>query len=88
MKIRWCAEKNRVLKFRYDISFRRLLRCRFIAMINHPGRANQKLMLFEREGYVWVVPFVTDEEGMFLKTFYPNRKYTRLYREGRLYEEN
>jgi hypothetical protein len=44
-------------------------------------------MLFEREGYVWVVPFVTGENEIFLKTFYPNRKYTRLYREGGLNEE-
>jgi hypothetical protein len=62
--------------------------CRLVGMINHPGRANQRLMLFEREGYIWVLPFVADENGMFLKTFYPNRKYTRFYREGRLNEED
>lgn len=39
-------------------------------------------MFFERESYVWVIPFVVGENEIFLKTLYPSRKYTRLYKEG------
>ncbi len=88
MKVRWCAEKNRVLKFRYGISSRSLMMCRLIGETHHPARANQKLMLYERNDYVWVIPLVFDDEGVFLKTFFPSRKYTRLWKEGRLYEED
>ena len=38
-------------------------------------------MLFEYKGYIWVVPFVKSSEEMFLKTLYPSRKYTTIYRK-------
>lgn len=82
LKVRWCPEKNRVLQFRYGISFWRLLHYRFICITDHHARSNQKLMLFEKDDYIWVVPFVEDKGEYFLKTFYPSRRYTRLYREG------
>ena len=42
-------------------------------------------MLFEYRKYVWLVPFVQEENGdIFLKTLYPSRKYTKLYKEGKL----
>ena len=87
MKIRWCVEKSRVLKFRYGVSFEDIVRCRLICMTQHPSRGNQELLLYERDDYIWVVPFVKDEDGIFLKTLFPNRKYTRLYRKGELNEE-
>ena len=41
----------------------------------------QKIFVVEIKGYVYVVPYVTDEERnvFFLKTFYPNRKLTKQY---------
>ena len=44
-------------------------------------------MFFERGGYVWVIPFIQGEDELFLKTFYPSRKYTRLYKEGWFHEK-
>lgn len=88
MKVRWCAEKSRVLKYQRGVSFEELLKERVITTVDHPTRGNQYLMLFEREGYVWVVPCVTEGNETFLKTLYPCRKYTRLYREGKLNEED
>lgn len=41
-------------------------------------------MLFEYRGYVWVVPYVADENEIFLKTLYPSRKYTTLHKKGGL----
>ncbi len=87
MKVKWCVEKDRVLKFRYGISFGRLIKCRKIGVMPHPARRNQRLMFFERGGYVWVIPFIQGEDELFLKTFYPSRKYTRLYKEGWFHEK-
>ncbi len=75
------------MKYQRGVSFEELLRERVITTVDHPARSDQHLMLFEREGYVWVVPCVTEGNETFLKTLYPCRKYTRLYREGRLNEE-
>jgi hypothetical protein len=41
-------------------------------------------MLFERRGYIWVVPFVAEKQGIFLKTLFPDRKFTKLYERGEL----
>jgi hypothetical protein len=85
--MRWCIEKDRALKYQYGVSFEVLLQCRKICTMDHPSRHNQNLMLFEREGYVWVIPFVIGENEIFLKALYPSRKYTRLYMKGDLNEE-
>ena len=45
-------------------------------------------MLFKYKRYIWVVPYVEDKETIFLKTLYPSRKYTKLYREGKLNEKD
>jgi hypothetical protein len=36
---------------------------------------NQKLIIVEIRGYVYYVPFVEDEEIVFLKNIIPSRKY-------------
>lgn len=41
-------------------------------------------MLFEYRGYVWVVPYVETGGELFLKTLFPSRKYTKLYKQGGL----
>lgn len=87
MKVRWCSEKNRILKYKYGISFGRLLQYPLVGIGHHPVRANQRMLFVLRMDYIWVIPFVIDEEELFLKTFYPSRKYTCRYREGRLNEK-
>jgi len=41
------------------------------------------MMLFEFEGYVWLVPYVDEGSYYFLKTAFPNRKFTKKYLGGR-----
>lgn len=53
-----------------------------IAVKEHPGRGNQNIMLFKYKRYIWVVPYVENEKEIFLKTLYPSRKYTKLYKRG------
>jgi hypothetical protein len=40
---------------------------------------HQRQIVIELDHYAWVVPYVEDEEEMFLKTLFPSRKATRDY---------
>lgn len=66
------------------VSFEEITTAELVAVIEHPRRRDQKIMLFVYQKYIWVVPFVETGTEIFLKTLYPSRKYTRLLR--RLYE--
>ena len=55
-----------------------------MAIQKHHKRESQKVMLFEHKEYIWVVPFVESEDEIFLKTLYPSRMYTKIYRRGEL----
>jgi len=82
-EIRWNALKSERLKRTRGASFEEILSSTFIAIKDHHAHAHQKIMLFEHKGYIWLVPFVETEEAIFLKTLYPSRKYTKLYRRRR-----
>jgi len=43
---------------------------------NHP---NQKIFVLEIDEYVYIVPFVENEDEIFLKTIIPSRKFTKKY---------
>ena len=54
-------------------------------LLEHPRRdryPNQKLFVVNVDGYVYLVPFVEDEQEVFLKTIIPSRKATRDYLGG------
>jgi uncharacterized DUF497 family protein len=77
---RWDEEKSELLKEARGASFEDITDSRLIAILKHPSRANQRLILFDHEDYVWVVPCVVEEKYYFLKTLYPSRKYTKLFK--------
>ena len=82
MEIRWNQSKSERLKRTRGVSFEEILKEKWITNIPHPGRSGQRVLLFERQGYIWLVPYVEDPRGIFLKTLYPSRDYTRLYKKG------
>lgn len=84
MEIRWNGLKSKRLKCTRGVSFEEILKERFVKFRLHPRLGHQLYMLFERKGYIWVVPFVVDEKGFFLKTLFPHRGFTKLYRRGEL----
>jgi len=51
-----------------------------VAILKHPSRANQKIMLFKFKKYIWIIPFVEEKDYYFLKTFFPSRKYTKIHK--------
>ncbi len=77
----WDDLKSQRLKKVRGASFDEVLGGRYIGTFDHHNRQHQKVMLFKFKGYVWVVPFVEKEGIVFLKTLYPSRKYTKLYRK-------
>lgn len=83
-EIRWDLEKIQKLKLERGVSFEEIIRCRLLGALQHPKRTNQKLLLFERENYIWVIPYVQKRDELFLKTLFPSRKYTRMLKEGEI----
>lgn len=65
------------------MSFEELICSDLIAVKKHPQKRNQSIMLFEYKEYIWVVPYVESEKEIFLKTLFPSRKYTQLYKKER-----
>ena len=43
---------------------------------------DQRLFIVNVDGYAYIVPFVEDEDVIFLKTIIPSRKMTKLYLGG------
>ncbi len=85
--INWSSEKNRWLKENRDICFEDILYYLdndfLVDDIEHPNKvkySNQRIMVFEIEEYIYLVPYVETEDEIFLKTILPNRKATKKYR--------
>jgi len=54
----------------------------FVSAMAHPTRDNQTIYFLRVEEYIIAVPCVDDEEvegGLFIKTAFHSRKYTRRY---------
>ena len=86
---KWNHEKNERLKAERGISFEQVIlhieRGELIDVVEHPNQSkypNQQMLIVKIEDYAYLVPFVEDEEGKFLKTIIPSRKATREYLGG------
>lgn len=85
-RLDWSNEKNRWLIEVRGVSFEdviyHLSRGGLLDILKHPNQerySGQKVMVVNIEGYACLVPFVEDEEAIFLKTVIPSRKMTRKY---------
>lgn len=86
--VKWNILKGERLKRTRGVSFEEIIRAKLVAVKRHPKKEYQDIMLFEYRGYIWVVPFVKDENEIFLKTLYPSRKYTKIYKKGNNHAQN
>ncbi|MBI2596432.1 BrnT family toxin [Candidatus Daviesbacteria bacterium] len=82
----WDKGKNVLLKKVRGIAFEDIKVAvdsgRLLDTFNHPNQTrypNQKIMVVEIDDYAYLVPFVRDEEKVFLKTIIPSRKATKKY---------
>ena len=79
-QIRWDVLKNEKLKKVRGASFEDLINSKLIKIMKNPKRVNQNIMLFEYKKYIWVAPFVEEKDYYFLKTLFPSRKYTKIFK--------
>ena len=82
----WNEEKNRWLKQERGVSFEQVVICiengKILDIIKHPNPEkypNQQFYIIDINSYVFIVPYVENENVIFLKTVFPSRKYTNLY---------
>ena len=86
---KWDHDKNERLKAERGLSFEQVIlhieRGDLIDVIEHPNQSkypNQQMLIVKIKDYVYLVPFVENEEGKFLKNISPSRKATREYLGG------
>ena len=82
----WNNEKNDQLKRKRNISFERIStqieNGKLLDIVDHPNKEqypNQKMYIVEYENYAYLVPFVQEDNKIFLKTIIPNRIATKKY---------
>jgi len=85
----WNDKKNATLKKERNLTFEEIVfhitHDGLLDVIQHPNQekySNQKMFIVNVEGYVCLVPFIEDDEIIFLKTIFPSRKMTRKYLGG------
>ncbi|MBI5147737.1 MAG: BrnT family toxin [Parcubacteria group bacterium] len=82
----WDPEKNERLARERGISFEAMLVAiedgNILDIVEHPNARkypNQKMLIVRFQEYAYLVPFVEDEERIFLKTIIPSREATKKY---------
>ena len=83
---RWNPEKNEALSVARGLSFEIIVVAiesnGLLDILAHPNPAKfprQRILVVAVDGYVYLVPFVDEQEYFFLKTIIPSRKATRDY---------
>lgn len=82
----WNTEKDQQLKAERNISFEEVVshieQGAVLDILAHPNQEKypgQRIFVVHMYNYVWLVPFVEDNDHVFLKTVMPSRKATRQY---------
>jgi hypothetical protein len=79
-----CLKKERNIEFE-KISIL-IEENKYIAVAEVPSRENQKMFILDYDDYIVCVPFVENEEEIFLKTAYRNRKINKRNKKGKEHE--
>jgi len=86
----WNDEKNELLKKAQGVSFEQvelaIASGDLVDRVKHPNAAkypNQKVFLVRIEDYIYSVPYIEDDDKIFLKTIIPNSKATKKYLGGK-----
>lgn len=78
--LRWSAVKNELLRSERGVSFEEIEvaieQGNLLDIVAHP---NQRIFVIRLLDYVYLVPFVEDENSFFLKTIIPSRRATMQY---------
>ena len=85
-RIEWDEEKNRQLQVERNLSFEAIVVAielgKLFGIVPNPSNqhAHQNVLIVEIDDYLVLVPFVEDEEKIFLKTAFRSRKLTKSHR--------
>ena len=95
MRYEWNPEKNEWLKKERHISFEEVVfhlsQGDLWKIADHPDQTTypgQKIYFVIVESYIYMVPFVVEDDYVSLKTIIPSRKATRDYEKGSASHEN
>jgi hypothetical protein len=87
--IRWSAGKSLLLKEERGVSFEEILSAisqgGLITVMDHPNRVkygHQKMLVVRIRDYAYLVPYVENENEIFLKSIMPSRRATRDFLSG------
>ncbi len=87
---KWNNEKNEQLKLQRGIGFEQIVmhieRGDVLEIVKHPNKEkypNQQIIIVNISEYAYLVPFIQEENEMFLKTIVPSRKATNHYLRGK-----
>ena len=87
---RWDNEKNEFLKTTRGVCFEQVVllmeRGEILDTIENPNQekySGQKIAVLMIDTYVYLVPYVENNEEIFLKTITPSRKATNKYVRGK-----
>ena len=82
----WSPKKNEQLRRERGVGFEEILvtidEDGILDIVEHPNKKkypNQKVFIVEIDRYAYLVPFIEDEEKIFLKTIIPSRKATKKF---------
>jgi uncharacterized DUF497 family protein len=82
----WNEDKNTQLKAERGIGFESAIEAiqqgNILDIIEHPNQdkyPNQRIFILEIDRYVYMLPFVENEQEIFLKTIIPSRKLKKKY---------
>jgi hypothetical protein len=85
----WSATKNKQLKAERKIDFDAVVLAisqeQILDVFEHPNQdkyPSQRIFVLAINQYVYLVPFVENEQNIFLKTIIPSRKMKRKYLGG------
>ncbi|EKE14992.1 MAG: hypothetical protein ACD_12C00206G0006 [uncultured bacterium] len=82
-EIRFNQDKNKELKLTRGISFdeiAEIIKKVRTTTIEHPNKKRypkQRISLVKIKNHIYAVPFIEEDDYIFLKTIYPSEKYTK-----------
>ncbi|MCF6274195.1 MAG: hypothetical protein L3J05_00325 [Robiginitomaculum sp.] len=89
MNFEWDDDKNQRLFVERSLSFEMVVLAledgRLLDDMTHPNAehyAHQRLMVVEIDGYACGVPYIENDDHLFLKTIYHSRAFQKKYLTG------
>ena len=86
---RWDNDKNNQLKHTRGICFEQVIlqidKGELLDIVTHTNKLKypkQKMLIVNINNYAYLVPFIQQENEVFLKTIIPSRKATKKYLRG------